>query len=105
MKTIAMGFALLLAATGCKTSHKPAAPPIDPTPINAAIRGLADRACGCNNDPACVKYVRADWDAGKRAWIEARKSFASGAAVVYDTESSRMAACGDAAGVTFWREL
>jgi len=102
MKTIAL--ALLLAATACKTSHKAAAP-IDPGPTNAAIRALADRACGCNNDPACVKYVRADWDAGKRAWIETRKSFANGAAVVYDTDLARMRACGDAAGVTFWLEL
>lgn len=102
MKTLAL--ALLLAATACKSSRK-AAPPVDPGPTNAAMRALADRACGCNNNLACVKLVRADWDAGKRALLEARKSFAAAGATVFDTESARMAACGDAAGLTFWREL
>ncbi len=96
---------LLVGATACgKSSHKAAAV-IDPLPINAAVKALGDRACGCNNDPGCVKLVRVDWDASKKGWIEARKSFLPGPAVVYDTESARMAACGDAAGVTFWREL
>lgn len=98
-------FVVLVAIAACgKSSHKAPAV-VDPAPTTAAVRGLADRACGCNNDPACVKLVRADWDAGKKGWIEARKSFLPGPSVVYDTESARMAACGDAAGVTFWREL
>ena len=68
----------------------------------AAGRGKSKRR---GNDPACVKYVRADWDAGKRGWLEARKSFPPGSATTFDADLARLRACGDAAGVTMWLEL
>ena len=93
----------LLATAACGKSKTAA--PVDPAPTLAAVRALADRVCACNNDAACVKYVRADWDAGKRGWLEARKRFPATTATVFDADAGRMRACGDAAGLTFWLEL
>jgi hypothetical protein len=98
-------FVCLLASTACGKSHKAAEVPIDAAPINAAAHALADRVCGCNNDHACVKYARADWDVQKKIWLPARTKFAPGPAAVFDSETGRMSMCGDAAGLTFWREL
>ena len=96
---------LLVATTACGKSSSKTAAPADPTPTLQSVRALADKACSCNNDPACVKYVRADWDAGKRGWLEARKSFPPGSATTFDADLARLRACGDAAGVTMWLEL
>jgi hypothetical protein len=95
---------ICLAACG-KSGSKAASAPVDPAPINEAVRALSDRVCACGTDHACVKYARADWDAGKRAWLEARKTFNPQAATLFDLNTGKMAACGDAAGLTFWREL
>jgi hypothetical protein len=93
---------LLLAVVACGSS-KPAKPDIDATRAVETLRSYAERCLACTNDKDCVKALRDEYDPYKRRLFKSRESYAPAEQQAFDLHFGQLAQCGDAAGVTIWK--
>ena len=97
-----MRVALLLLIVACGRS-KPAVPEIDATRAVAVLTSYADRCLACNNDKECVKPIRDEYDPYKRSLFKSRELYTATEQKSFDDQFARFAMCGDAAGLTIWK--
>jgi hypothetical protein len=93
---------LLLAVVACG-SAKPAKPDIDATRAIETLKSYAERCLACNNDKSCVQAMRDEYDPYKRRLFKSRESYAAAEQQAFDQQFGQFAMCGDAAGVTIWK--
>lgn len=89
---------MLLVVAACKGGSASSAPP-RPEMIDV-VRSLADRACACETDKACLHALRDEFDAEKADVLN--HGLTGEQLGAFDTELRRLQACGDAGGLTFW---
>ena len=93
---------LLIALVACGSS-KPVKPDIDATRAIETLKSYAERCLACNNEKACVQVLRDEYDPYKRRLFKSRESYAPGEQSSFDNQFGQFALCGDAAGVTIWK--
>jgi hypothetical protein len=100
---ICAALVIAAAALGCGKSraHDARAAAVPGAQVIGAMKMLADQACACGTDTACLHGVRDRYDAQKPQLV-ANPSFTAAERTTLSAEGSRMAACGDAGGLTFW---
>ena len=95
--------ALLVIALAACGSDKPAKPDIDATRAVETLRSYAERCLACNNDKACASAIRDEYEPYKRRLFKSRESYAPAEQQQFDYHFGQFALCGDAAGVTIWK--
>lgn len=95
--------ALLILLVACGSS-KPAKPDVDPKRAIESVTSWADRCLACNNDKECVRGLRDDYDKYKRGLFKSREVYAQADQQAFDAQFQRFAMCGDAAGLTIWKQ-
>ena len=95
--------ALLLIALVACGSGKPAKPDIDAPRAVETLTAYAARCLACTNDKGCVQALRDEYDPYKRRLFKSRESYAVAEQQAFDYQFGRFAQCGDAAGVTIWK--
>jgi hypothetical protein len=93
---------VLLAVVACG-SAKPAKPDIDATRAGETLKSYAERCLACNNDKDCVTAIRDEYDPYKRPLFKSRESYTAAEQQAFDYHFGQLALCGDAAGVTIWK--
>ena len=95
--------ALLLIALVACDSGKPAKPDIDATRAIETLKSYAERCLACNNEKACAQALRDEYDPYKRRLFKSRESYTPAEQNGFDYHFGQFAQCGDAAGVTIWK--
>ena len=95
--------ALLLLSMFAGCSSKPAKPDIDATRALETLTSYADRCATCNNDKDCIHPLRDEYDKYKRALWKSREVYTPAEQTAFDVQWDRFARCGDASGLTIWR--
>ena len=93
--------AALAAFVACSSAKKQQPPPAA-GPLLQAAHELAERVCACETDRDCLHTARDSWDAQKDQLLGNGARLTGDDKATGDADISRMKACGDGGGLTFW---